>query len=109
MSLSVPQGAMYAFVKFELPPDPRLDALKMSSEERLRRESERDEEYCMSLLEETGICVVPGSGFGELPGTLHFRTTFLPPMGEIEEFVKNLKKFHVEYSHKLEESYQLSG
>jgi alanine transaminase len=81
----------------------------MSAEERLARESERDEEYCMALLEETGICVVPGSGFGEMPGTLHFRTTFLPPMEEIEELVKSLKKFHLEYVHKLEEAYQFSG
>lgn len=29
--------------------------------------------YCMSLLEETGICVVPGSGFGQREGTYHFR------------------------------------
>jgi alanine transaminase len=31
------------------------------------------------LLEETGICCVPGSGFLQKPGTYHFRTTFLPP------------------------------
>ncbi len=108
MSLSVPQGAMYAFVKFELPPDPRVDTSAMSMEERLAIESSRDEEYCAALLEETGICVVPGSGFGELPGTLHFRTTFLPPLEEIEEFVKQLKKFHLKYVQKLETSYQLS-
>lgn len=29
--------------------------------------------FCMSLLEETGICVVPGSGFGQREGTYHFR------------------------------------
>lgn len=29
--------------------------------------------YCMKLLEETGICVVPGSGFGQREGTYHFR------------------------------------
>ena len=30
--------------------------------------------YCYTLLEETGICVVPGSGFGQQPGTFHFRS-----------------------------------
>lgn len=32
--------------------------------------------YCMKLLEETGICVVPGSGFGQREGTYHFRYSF---------------------------------
>ena len=32
-----------------------------------------DSFYATNLLEETGICVVPGSGFGQLPGTHHFR------------------------------------
>lgn len=32
--------------------------------------------YCMELLEETGICVVPGSGFGQRAGTYHFRYHF---------------------------------
>lgn len=29
--------------------------------------------YCMRLLEEQGICLVPGSGFGQREGTFHFR------------------------------------
>lgn len=29
--------------------------------------------FCLKLLEETGICVVPGSGFGQKEGTFHFR------------------------------------
>lgn len=32
--------------------------------------------YCFDLLENTGICVVPGSGFGQKPGTFHFRLDF---------------------------------
>ena len=34
--------------------------------------------YAFSLLEETGICVIPGSGFGQQQNTYHFRTTILP-------------------------------
>ena len=34
--------------------------------------------YCEELLDTTGICTVPGSGFGQEEGTYHFRTTFLP-------------------------------
>jgi alanine transaminase len=44
---------------------------------------------------------VPGSGFGQLPGTLHFRTTFLPPKDEIESLVKKMKDFHIAYVNKI--------
>ncbi len=33
--------------------------------------------YCLRLLEETGICVVPGSGFGQKDGTYHFRYSMI--------------------------------
>jgi len=95
MTIDIPAGAMYAFVKMELPHT--KDVAKMSPEERLAYDSKRDSDYCMALLEETGICVVPGSGFGQLPGTLHFRTTFLPPKDEIEELVVKMKEFHKGY------------
>ncbi len=69
-------GAMYAFPRVDLPP------------------GVGDFEYCMALLEETGICVVDGSGFGQLPGTAHFRTTILPPLDEIETVVRRIGEFH---------------
>jgi alanine transaminase len=51
-----------------------------------------DEFYCIRLLDATGVCVIPGSGFGQKEGTLHFRTTFLAPgtdwVGRIIEFHK---------------------
>jgi aspartate/methionine/tyrosine aminotransferase len=47
---------------------------------------------------ETGICVVPGSGFGQLPGTCHFRTTILPPAEEIETVVRRLGEFHAAFT-----------
>jgi aspartate/methionine/tyrosine aminotransferase len=98
MSVEIPQGAMYAFVKIHLPPEKDVDVSAMSPEARLAYESKRDSDYCMQLLEETGICIVPGSGFGQLPGTLHFRTTFLPPQEEIENLVVKLKRFHEDYT-----------
>ena len=98
MSVDIPQGAMYAFVKIQIPLDRSVNYEKMTPEERLSLDAKRDSDYCMRLLEETGLCIVPGSGFGQLPGTLHFRTTFLPPQNEIEEFVVQLKRFHEEYT-----------
>lgn len=101
MHIKIPTGAMYAFVRFELPPEKGVHPEKMSEEERIKYESKRDTEYCMKLLEETGICVVPGSGFGQKPGTFHFRTTFLPPKDEIKTLVEKIKKFHINYIQSL--------
>ena len=69
-------GAMYAFPSISLP------------------EGKTDEEYCMALLEWTGVCVVPGSGFGQMEGTAHFRTTILPPTNRIEAVVAKIEEFH---------------
>ena len=44
--------------------------------------------YCEELLDTTGICTVPGSGFGQEEGTYHFRTTFLPQ--EVREQVVSM-------------------
>ncbi|CAL8583717.1 alanine transaminase, variant 2 [Xanthoria parietina] len=77
-----PQGSMYLFPTIHLP-QKAIEAAK--AENRLP-----DEFYCFRLLDATGICVVPGSGFGQKEGTLHFRTTFLAPgtewVGKITEF-----------------------
>jgi len=72
-------GAMYAFPRIELPP------------------GVTDFDYCLALLEATGICVVDGTGFGQLPGTAHFRTTILPPLDEIETVVRRIAEFHTAF------------
>ncbi|WP_306591589.1 aminotransferase class I/II-fold pyridoxal phosphate-dependent enzyme [Geothrix sp. 21YS21S-4] len=72
-------GAMYAFPSVELPA------------------GRTDSEYAMALLEATGICVVPGSGFGQAEGTAHFRTTILPPTEKIRKVVDALAEFHRNY------------
>jgi alanine transaminase len=97
MSLSIPQGAMYGFVRIQLPPEPDVDVEGMTAEQRREYEAGRDSDYCLRLLEDTGVCVVPGSGLGQAPGTFHFRTTFLPSQEEIEEVVRKLKEFHEHY------------
>lgn len=102
MSVDIPRGAMYAFVRFELPGGE--DSTQLTPEGRRKLEEQRDSEYCMALLEQTGICVVPGSGFGQIPGTLHFRTTFLPPREEIEQLVTKLREFHERYARQIVEA-----
>jgi len=101
ISVDIPKGAMYAFVKLDLPYEKGIDPNTMSDEELLKYNAQRDFNYCLSLLEETGICVVPGSGFGQLPGTMHFRTTFLPPKEEIERLVVLIRDFHIKYVDRL--------
>ncbi|XDG06066.1 hypothetical protein ABKA04_005681 [Annulohypoxylon sp. FPYF3050] len=81
-----PQGSMYLFPTIRVPPK-AVEAAK-------REDRTPDEFYCMRLLEATGVCVVPGSGFGQVEGTLHLRTTFLAPG---TEWVGNIKKFHKEF------------
>ena len=51
-------------------------------------------QYCLELLDATGICVVPGSGFGQKDGTWHFRTTFLPPEGDMDNVIERFSAFH---------------
>nr|CAD7392176.1 unnamed protein product [Timema cristinae] len=50
--------------------------------------------YAFQLLEQTGICVVPGSGFGQKPGTYHFRTTILPQPEKLKTMLENFRDFH---------------
>ncbi len=76
---NVVAGAMYAFPRITLPA------------------GRTDEQYCMDLLEQTGVCVVPGTGFGQTPGTAHFRTTILPPTRQIQAVVERLAAFHAAY------------
>lgn len=101
MHAQIPQGAMYAFVRFDLPHAKGIDPETMTPDERHKYEAARDSKYCLRLLEDTGICVVPGSGFGQQPGTLHFRTTFLPPKEDIKTLVEKMKKFHTAYVEKI--------
>ena len=53
-----PQGAFYAFPRIEIP--------------------DKDEEFVRGLLREKHVLLVHGSGFGQAPGTRHFRIVFLP-------------------------------
>ena len=86
VSCASPQGSMYLFPTINLP----AKAVQAAKKEG----KGADEFYCMKLLERTGICIVPGAGFGQKEGTLHFRTTFLAPG---TEWVGRITKFHQEF------------
>lgn len=86
------QGAMYAFPRIHLP-DKAIKAAKENGQA-------PDAFYCYGLLEETGICVVPGSGFGQVEGTYHFRTTILPPVEKLGEMLARFRDFHMRFMDK---------
>jgi alanine-synthesizing transaminase len=73
-----PAGAFYAM--------PRLQIDGVTS----------DEEWVIKLVRATGVLFVHGSGFGQRPGTQHFRVVFLPPpevltkaFDLVEQFVRS--------------------
>lgn len=86
------QGAMYAFPQIKLPPK--------AIEEAKRRKQPADAFYAFELLEQTGICIVPGSGFGQQPGTFHFRTTILPQPDKLKIMLQMFNSFHKEFMQK---------
>ncbi|KAH3849887.1 alanine aminotransferase 1-like [Dreissena polymorpha] len=94
ISCNVVQGSMYAFPNIKLP----KKAIKAAEAAGMKP----DVFYCTQLLEETGICVVPGSGFGQREGTYHFRTTILPPVEKLQVFMDKFKVFHKNFVQKYQ-------
>ncbi|KAK2033960.1 aminotransferase class I and II [Colletotrichum zoysiae] len=84
-----PQGSMYLFPTIKLPAK-AVEAAKKEGRT-------ADEFYCMRMLEATGVCIVPGSGFGQKEGTLHLRTTFLAPG---TDWVGRIVNFHKDFVEK---------
>jgi len=80
------EGAMYAFPQITIPEKAVKEAQALGIAP--------DMLYVLQLLEQTGVCVVPGSGFGQKDGTYHFRTTFLPPEEQMEAVCERMEKFH---------------
>ncbi|KAF8740924.1 hypothetical protein AX14_006671 [Amanita brunnescens Koide BX004] len=83
-------GALYLFPKIYL---------SQKAQEAARAEGKApDAFYALQLLDETGICVVPGSGFGQKEGEWHYRLTCLCP--GVEEYVGKLESFHKRFIEK---------
>ena len=90
ISCQEPQGAMYLFPTITLP-NRSVEAAKNAGY------TSADVFYCMELLNATGICVIPGSGFGQQPNTFHFRTTFLAPT---DDYTARFIGFHKTFMEK---------
>merc|ERR1711953_565279 len=85
-SCNTVQGAMYAFPQIKFPEK----AIKAAEE----AGQPADVFYASGLLEATGICIIPGSGFGQQPNTYHFRTTILPQKDALVSMLERMKAFH---------------
>jgi len=72
-----PKGAFYVF--------PDISSLKMPSSE-----------FCLRLLEETGVSTTPGSVFGEC-GEGHIRISYASDIQTISEGIKRINKFVEKY------------
>ncbi|CAO2824649.1 unnamed protein product [Amaranthus hypochondriacus] len=89
MTCNKAEGAMYLFPRINLP----RKAIKAAEALHITP----DAFYVSRLLEETGIVVVPGSGFGQVPGTWHFRCTILPQEDKIPAIVDRVTTFHKKF------------
>jgi alanine-synthesizing transaminase len=72
-----PEGAFYAFPKLDIKND--------------------DSHFVAELIKETGVVIVPGSGFGQKPGTKHFRVVFLPQEEKLIKAYENIASFMKKY------------
>lgn len=77
-----PNGAFYMF--------PRIDGVGSRWK--------GDLDFVKDLLQETGVLVVHGSGFGQRYGSGHFRMVYLPPLGVLEEAMDGLEGFMKSHS-----------
>jgi alanine-synthesizing transaminase len=83
-----PEGAFYAF--------PQLHGI------------ESDTHFVSELIKETGVVVVPGSGFGQVPGTNHFRVVFLPNEQILEKAYNSIGNFLKKYKQKYPKGVEVS-
>jgi len=72
-----PRGAFYAFPRIEIP--------------------ESDEDFVKQLLIEKQVLTVHGSGFGQAPGTKHFRIVYLPQEAVLERAYRAIAEFMKEH------------
>jgi alanine-synthesizing transaminase len=79
MRCVAPRGAFYAMPQLTLPP------------------GRTDEHYVLSLLRETGILTVYGSGFGMAPEAGTFRIVFLAQPSELQTIYRDIGAFTADY------------
>lgn len=79
-------GAVYAFPSLSLPQ-------KFIEKAQIQGYSP-DYYYALQLLENTGICVIPGCIFGQKPNTYHLRLSLTSPLEKLKVIVGYILQFH---------------
>lgn len=82
-------GSMYCFPAVDMP-----EAARSAAE---RARITPDTLYALDLLEHTGICVVPASGFKQREGRFGFRTTFLPCEADMADAVDKIAAHYQDF------------
>lgn len=77
ISCTKPEGAFYVF--------PRI--------EKIGSKWKTDMEFVLDVLNNAGVLVVPGSGFGQAYGSGHVRIVFCADMETLEKSMNNLEEF----------------
>jgi alanine-synthesizing transaminase len=78
VSCVAPRGAFYAFPRIDIP-DGGIP--------------QNDEGFVKELIRQKYVMVVHGSGFGQKPGTQHFRIVFLPDEKTLSEAYASIGEF----------------
>jgi alanine-synthesizing transaminase len=73
VSCVAPRGAFYAYPRIDIP--------------------ESDEIFVKELIRQKHVMVVHGSGFGQKPGTQHFRIVFLPDEATLTKAYAGIAEF----------------
>ncbi len=77
LKLVVPKGAFYAFVEIT----------------NGKGKWKNDWDFVRALLRQTGVVVVPGSGFSTALSNHHFRIVFLPSLEKLNEAIQRIERF----------------
>lgn len=96
------EGALYAFPSITLPSKFVEEAMKRGVAPDALWVAETDllvrvsltrfiGRYAEKMLLAAGVCIVPGSGFGQVEGTYHFRTTILPAEDQMPQVLKAMQ------------------
>ncbi|XP_057713866.1 alanine aminotransferase 1-like [Corythoichthys intestinalis] len=83
------QGGAFAFPRLLLTPKAISKAKEVGMQP--------DTFYCVGLLEETGLFVSPGSEYGQKEGTYHIRICIMTSADIMEELLRRLSAFHLQF------------
>ncbi|KAM6990598.1 alanine aminotransferase 1 isoform 2-T2 [Tautogolabrus adspersus] len=83
------EGGAFAFPRLFLPPKAIQKAKEMGMQP--------DTFYCVRLLEEAGVLILPGCEYGQKEDTHHIRFCIMSPQDILEEVLRRISCFHTQF------------